>query len=150
MALEWLKQRYEETSATLTKEVAKFKNRKFMEGVVAGCAMVTYADGKALPAEKQKMVQFMRTSQAMQHFDLSEIQKLYNGYCEKLETDYTFGEAEMLQVINQVKGKDAEARTLVRVCCAIGAADGDFDTDEQKAVRKICRELNLDPADFDL
>ncbi|MDQ2695799.1 MAG: tellurite resistance TerB family protein, partial [Pseudomonadota bacterium] len=122
----------------------------FMEGVVAGCAIVTYADGKALPEEKQKMIQFMRSSQAMQHFDLGEIQKVYTDYCAKLETDFTFGEAEMLQIINRVKGKDAEARTLVRVCCAIGAADGSFDADEQKAVRKICRELALDPADFDL
>ena len=39
---------------------------------------------------------------------------------------------------------------MVRVCCAIGAADGNFDDDEKAVVRKICAELNLNPKDFDL
>jgi len=39
---------------------------------------------------------------------------------------------------------------MVRVCCAIGAADGNFDENEKTAVRNICAELGLNPKDFDL
>jgi tellurite resistance protein TerB len=39
---------------------------------------------------------------------------------------------------------------MVRVCCAIGAADGNFDNDEKAVVSKICTELGLNPKDFDL
>lgn len=39
---------------------------------------------------------------------------------------------------------------MVRVCCAIGAADGNFDEGEKTVVRKICAELSLNPKDFDL
>ena len=35
MALEWLKQRYNEVSANLKTEVTKFKNKSFLEAVVA-------------------------------------------------------------------------------------------------------------------
>lgn len=40
MALEWLKQRYAEVSASLKTEVTKIKNKTFLESVVAGwCAV---------------------------------------------------------------------------------------------------------------
>jgi tellurite resistance protein TerB len=39
---------------------------------------------------------------------------------------------------------------MVRVCCAVGASDGNFDESEKAAVRNICAELGLNPKDFDL
>jgi tellurite resistance protein TerB len=57
---------------------------------------------------------------------------------------------EALAAIGKLRSKPAEARLLVRVCCAIGASDGNFDETEKQAVKKICKELGLDPAEFDL
>ena len=54
-----------------------------------------------------------------------------------------------MQAIGRVK-KPEEARLLVRVCCMIGAADGNFDDKERALVTDICRELELNPKDFDL
>jgi tellurite resistance protein TerB len=39
---------------------------------------------------------------------------------------------------------------MVRVACAIGATDGNFDQKERTMVREICVELGLNPADFDV
>ena len=53
-------------------------------------------------------------------------------------------------MIGKIKGNDEQCRLLVRVVCAIGAADGDFDDKEKAMVAEIVRELGLNPIDFDL
>ena len=150
MALEWLKQRTSEALATMKTEVAKFKNKSFLEAVVAGCVIVAHADGTAKPEEKQKMMGFLRTNDSLSVFDVNEVIELFEKYSKSFEFDFAIGEANTLQTVAKLKGKDAEARLMVRVCCAVGASDGDFDEHEKNAVRKICNELGLNPKDFDL
>jgi tellurite resistance protein TerB len=150
MALDWLKDRFNEVSASLKTEVTKVRNKTFLEGVVAGCALVAYADGTVKPEEKQKMVGFLQASDVLSVFDVSTVVSVFEKYAKNFEFDYKIGEANALQAIGKFRGKETEARLLVRVCCAIGAADGDFDDDEKAAVRKICSELGLNPKDFDL
>jgi tellurite resistance protein TerB len=55
-----------------------------------------------------------------------------------------------LKVIARIKNDPGASRLLVRVGCAIGASDGDFDEKEKAACRLVCAELGLNPADFDL
>jgi tellurite resistance protein TerB len=150
MALEWLKQRYSEVTANLKTEVIKFKNKSFLEAVVAGCALVAHADGVVRPEEKQKMMGFLRTSEVLSAFSVEEVIAIFDKYSKQFEFDHQIGQASALQVVAKLKGKDAEARLMVRVCCAIGAADGNFDDGEKAVVRKICTELGLNSKDFDL
>lgn len=150
MPLNWLKNKFDEVSATLKTEVTKFRNRDFLEGVIAGCALVVYADGIAKPEEKQKMMGFLRTSDVLSVFDTNEVIKLFEKYATQFEFDWAIGEANVLQAVGRLKSREAEARLLVRVCCAIGGADGHFDDSEKAAVTKLCRELGLKSTDFDL
>ena len=150
MALEWLKQRYSEVSANLKTEVAKIRSKGFLEAVVAGCALVAHADGVVKPEEKQKMMGFLRNSEVLSVFSADEIIAIFDKYAKQFEFDAQIGQASALQAVAKVKDKEAEARLMVRVCCAVGAADGDFDDQEKAIVRKICAELGLNPKDFDL
>jgi tellurite resistance protein TerB len=148
--LSWLKGKATEVSNSLKDEVKKIQNHSFLEGVVAGCTMVAYADGVVRPEEKQKMMGFMRNSDALSVFDSGEIIKLFEKFSARFEFDRSIGEADALGAVGKVKKDEAQARLLVRVCCAVGASDGNFDSTEQAVVCKICRELGLNPADFDL
>ncbi|MBK8510434.1 MAG: tellurite resistance TerB family protein [Candidatus Competibacteraceae bacterium] len=150
MALEWLKQRYAEVTANLKTEVSKIKNKTFLESVVAGCALVAHADGVVRPEEKQKMMGFLRNSDVLSVFDPQEIIGIFDKYSKQFEFDHQIGQASALQVVAKLKGKDSESRLMVRVCCAIGAADGNFDDQEKAVVRAICNELGLNAKDFDL
>ena len=150
MALDWLKNRFNEVSANLKTEVTKIRNKTFLDGVVAGCVLVAYADGTVKPEEKQKMMGFLQTSDVLSVFDIKDVITTFEKFAKNFEFDYAIGEANALQTIGKIKGKESEARLMVRVCCAIGAADGDFDDDEKAAVRKICGELGLNSKDFDL
>jgi tellurite resistance protein TerB len=144
--LDWLK-----TQATsIQDEVKKFKNKNFMEAAVAGCALVAAADGVIKPEEKAKMAGFIQRNDALKVFDMSQVIQAFEKFTQGLEFDHTIGKGEALKAISKIKKSSDEARLLVRVCCAIGAADGDFDEDEKKTVREVCYELGLDPKEFGL
>lgn len=150
MSLSWLKGKLDDVTKSLKNEVTKIKNQTFLEGVVAGCTMVAYADGVVRPEEKQKMMGFMRSNDVLSVFDIGKVIALFDKSSSKYEFDRSIGEMEALATIGKLRSKPAEARLLVRVCCAIGASDGNFDETEKKCVSKICKELGLDPSEFDL
>jgi len=150
MALDWLKNRFNEVSSNLKTEVTRIRNKTFLEAVVGGCVLVAYADGVVRPEEKQKMMGFLQNSEVLSVFDTVEVIKLFEKFAKQFEFDTGIGEANALQAVGKLKDKESEARLMVRVCCAIGAADGDFDDSEKATVRKICNELGLSPKDFDL
>ncbi len=134
---------------SLQDEVKKFSNQTFLEGVLAGAALVAYADGNVSKEEKQKLVRFVQTNETLSVFDSDDVINTFTKFIERMDFDHTIGTGECLKTISKLKGK-AEARLMIRVCCAIGAADGNFDDDEKNVVRKICAELSIDPKEFDL
>jgi tellurite resistance protein TerB len=143
---DWLKNQ----KSNIEHEITKFKNRDFLQAVVSGCAMVAYADGEITPEEKAKMSRYLQVSNELKHFDIKDAIDIFNDLVTKFDFDLQVGRAEALKVIGKLKKKPEEGRMLIRVCCAIGAADGNFDDDEKEVVRLICRELNLNPAEFSL
>lgn len=148
--LEWLKTNAALAREKLAAEVTRFKNREFMDAVVAGCAMVAAADGDISSAEKQKMTGFIQNSSELKVFDLKDVIKSFQEICGKFEFDAEIGRAEALKTIGKLRNKPDAGRLLVRVCCAIGGADGNFDEGERAVCRNICKELGLAPSDFDL
>lgn len=130
--------------------IGKFKNKDFLEAIVAGCAMVAAADGNIDSSEKSKMSGFINRNEALKVFDMGHVITRFNYYADGFAFDFNVGKAECLKAIAKMKKNEEGARLLVSVCCAIGAADGSFDEDEKKAVRDICKELGLNPIEFQL
>ena len=148
--LEWLKTNATAARDKLSVQVSKYKNREFMDAVVSGCALVAAADGDISSSEKQKMVGFIQRSKELKAFDEKDVIKSFNAICDQFEFDPQIGRAQALRSISQLRKKEEAARLLVRVCCAIGSADGNFDDSERAACRTLCNELGLNPGDFDL
>lgn len=150
MVMNWLKENTAGARAKLSAEVSKFKNRAFMEAVVSGCALVAAADGSIDASEKQKMAGFIERADELKHFDMRQVIEVFQKTAGDFEFDHAIGKATALKTISKIKGNVEQARLLVRIVCAIGAADGDFDAKERAVVSEIARELDLDPVDFDL
>ncbi len=130
--------------------VTRFKNKEFMQAIVAGCALVAAADGDISAAEKQKMVGFIQRTDELKVFDMSEVIAQFNKFAEGFEFDAFIGKAEALKAIGVLRSNPEAARLLIRVCSAIGMADGEFSPSEQTVVMDMCQELQLDPAEFNL
>jgi tellurite resistance protein TerB len=138
------------TKQGLTDQVKKFKNKDFMDAIVAGCAMVAGADGKIDAAEKQKMAGYISRSDELKVFEMSDVIARFNHHAANIEFDAMIGKQEALKIISKFSSKNDMGRVIVGVCCAIGAADGDFDEQEKGAVRDICKALGLNPGEFNV
>lgn len=138
------------TKKGLTDQVKKFKNKDFMDAIVAGCALVAFADGKIDAAEKNKMAGYMNLSEELKVFDMTQVIAQFNHYVSNFEFSPEIGKQEALKSISKFSSKPEIGRLIVGVCSAIGAADGDFDDQEKAIVRNICSALNLNPNEFSL
>jgi tellurite resistance protein TerB len=81
---------------------------------------------------------------------MSDVITFFEKVVGSFDFDAGIGKAEALKVIGRLRSNSEQARIMVRVACAIGASDGNFDQSERAVVREICVELGLNPSDFDL
>ncbi|CAJ1317695.1 tellurite resistance TerB family protein [Paenibacillus sp. PK4536] len=138
------------TKSNLNDQMKKFKNKDFLEAIVAGCALVAAADGNISADEKQKMAGYIGRNEQLKVFDMSLVIARFNHYVENFEFDAIIGKQEALKAISKFKSKPEEGRLLIGVCSAIGSADGDFDPQEQAVVREIATVLGLNASEFGL
>ncbi len=84
------------TKKGLTDQVKKFKNKDFMDAIVAGCALVAFADGKIDAAEKNKMAGYMNLSEELKVFDMTQVIAQFNHYVSNFEFSPEIGKQEAL------------------------------------------------------
>ncbi|MGD6815958.1 TerD family protein [Metabacillus sp. 113a] len=126
----------------------RFKSQDVMDAIVAGCALVSLADGHISDTERQKVNEFFSSSQELRVFDTAKVNQKFNQFVMSLERDWMSGRAEAMRALGNVRSKPEIGRLVVRYCVAIGFADGNFDPSEKQAVADICQELGLNPAEF--
>jgi len=128
--------------------VSKYMGKDLTEALVAGSALVAMADGIIEPSEREKLIEYFRTSQEMRGININEVDSRFNYFVQRIQNDHMLGKAEALRAVGKLASKPDAARLMVRLCCAIGFADGEFAPVEKKIVEEISREVNLDPREF--
>jgi tellurite resistance protein TerB len=132
----------------LNDEIKQAENEHLMEGIVAGCALVAYADGRVTDDEHDRMVSLIRRFEPIAAFGVREVVETFEAATSRFTADPTDGEAAALKAVAKVKGAGKYPVLLIKTCCSIADADGGFDAAERKAVIRICGVLGLDPAKF--
>lgn len=145
-----IKEWFNQQKTSVQDSVARFKNKDFLEAVVAGCALVAAADGTINAKEKETMAGFIQRDEALKIFDMPQVIASFNKFVGNFEFNAAIGKAEALRAISKIKANPEAARLLIRVYSAIGMADGDFSDSEKVVIREICTELGLTPSDFGL
>ena len=128
----------------------KFKNKDFLNAAMAGSALIAMADGNISSEEKQKMIKFIESNDALSIFTTSDVIKAFQDFVGQLEFDKDIGEAKAYQALGKMKSNSEASRLLVRMIIAIASSDGVFDGDEKKIAVKIAKELAIDPSEFEL
>ena len=134
----------------LKTEALKFKNKDFLNAAMAGSALIAMADGSISSTEKQKMIKFIESNDALSIFTTSDVIKAFQDFVGQLEFDKEIGEAKAYQAIGKMKSNTEASRLLVRMIIAIASSDGNFDHDEKKIAVKIAKELSINPSEFEL
>jgi tellurite resistance protein TerB len=134
----------------LKTEALKFKNKDFLNAAMAGSALIAMADGSISSTEKQKMIKFIESNDALSIFTTSDVIKAFQDFVGQLEFDKEIGEAKAYQAIGKMKSNTEASRLLVRMIIAIASSDGNFDHDEKRIAIKIAKELAINPSEFEL
>ncbi len=145
-----LRSRITDMSNTTKTQVGKFKSKDFAKASMAMCALIAAADGTITADERRKTAGFIGGNDVLSVFDVSELQDHFTFYAGKLESDYDFGKVEAIATIGKLRSKPDAARAVIQVGIIIGGADGNFDKDEQQAVREACLAVGIPPSEFDL
>ena len=127
----------------LTRQVGRFKNKKFMQGTVAVCVRIAVSSDGVSSEEKQKMMGFLRSSEELKVFDTNEVIEFFNKLVSSFDFDVEIG-------ILALKDQPEAAQLALRVGIAVAKSDGNFDQDEKLASREIAIALGFDPAEFGL
>lgn len=131
-------------------EVLRARNEHLMEGIVAGCAIVAYADGWVTQDERQRMLGLIRGFEPIADFGLDDVLATFEGLSDRFINDHDQAERESFEAVARLRGAQRYPALLVEACCAIAAADGGFDAEEREAAIRICDVLGLDPAQFNI
>jgi len=137
-------------ASELKNDLLKYKNKDFLNAAMAGSALIAMADGSISSEEKQKMIRFIEHDDSLSVFSTKDVIAAFQDFVGQIEFDQDIGSAAAYKAIAKMKSDSDAARLLIRMIISIGSADGNFDTDEKKMAGKIARELNLNPAEFDL
>ena len=134
----------------LKTEAMKFRNKDFLNASMAGSALIAMADGSIASEEKQKMIKFIESNDALSVFTTSDVIKAFQEFVGQLEFDKDIGEAKAYQALGKMKSNNDAARLLMRMIIAIASSDGNFDANEKKIAIKIANELGVNPSEFEL
>lgn len=134
----------------LTNQVSRFKNKKFMQGTVAVCARIAVSSDGVSTEEKQKMIGFLRSSDELKVFEITEVVDFFNKLVSSFEFDFEIGKGETMKYILALKDQPESAQLAIHVGIAVAKSDGDFDNNEKQAVHEIIVALGFEPAEFSL
>lgn len=135
--------------AALRQELAA-GDEALMEAIVAGCAMVAYADGWVTPDEQKRMTGLIRAFDPVAAFGVAEVMERFEEISARFADDHDAGSTHALTLVSRLRGRPKDCRLLVETCCAIAAADGGFDAEERATVVAICDCLDIDPVEHGL
>ena len=125
-------------------QVDNYKNQEFKQAVMGICALIAAADGNVSSEEQQTVLDAIEMLPEFASFDKVELVQIFNSHCDKIQRNSTFGKIGVLADVKKLRqNRPEQADMAVTIGVAVANADGDFDKDEQSAVRDICKELGL-------
>lgn len=121
-----------------------------LQALVAGCAIIAYADGWVTPEERKRMLGLLRRFEPLRAYAAADVVHCFEEMTARFAADHDDGEERALALVTKVRGHRLHSEMIVRSCCAVASADGAFDAEERAAASRITLALGLRPAEFDL
>jgi len=134
----------------LANQVARFKNKKFLDCTIAICVGTSMANGSVGSEEKQKTLGFIQSSPELKVFDVSDVIKIFNELVANYAFDPEVGKGEVMKRILLLKDSPEALQLAIRVGIAVGKSDGEFEAAEQEFLRSVCSAVNIKPTDVGL
>ncbi len=129
----------------------RHRNLPFLKGAMAACALTATADGEISLSQRLRVDQIFEALEALKVFDPHEGVNLFNEFSEAIFKRPKKGQKEALKVVKKIAAEDPEkAELMIRICLAVGEADGVIGPEEQIEIVTLCGILNVEPEDCGL
>ncbi len=126
------------------------RNRPFLEGVMAACAMVAAADGEVSFAERVRVDQIMETLEALKVFDPHDGVNLFNEFTDAILAHPRQGHETAFEAMRKVADDPESGALMLRICCAVSEADGEKSLTDQIEIVSLCTRLGIEPTECGL
>ena len=118
------------------------KNRPFLEGVMAACAMVATADGNVSFAERVRVDQILQSLKQLQVFDPHEGIDIFNDFTDAILEHPATGHETAFLAMERIAKDPENGELMLRICMAICEASDNAIADQIEIVT-LCSRLNL-------
>jgi tellurite resistance protein len=118
------------------------RQQDLLDALVAACAIVAYADGRADDRERRRLLGMMRRIPLLEGFSRDDLAEEFARHERAFEADPAQAREQALATIATLKPNTTEMRTLLSSCDDILRADGVAHPLEYEALSAIGRALD--------
>lgn len=134
---------------SLRRELARYRQRPFLEALMACCAFVATADGVVSLSERSRVDRIFESLKELDIFDPNEAVDSFNEFADAIAADQAKGRRTALATIDDQAGEPKRAQLLLRASVAVSLADGELHDEERAALGDVCDALALAPTALD-
>ena len=131
----------------LASEVEHYQNKDFLKAAMAAFVLTAYADGSMGSVERYKIDETLKTEPGLREFDFQKATEILESYAGALKDEGEAAKSVLYNKVRRMAGNPKQARTVMRVCYLIVAADGRIEEAEMQTFRQLCGLLRLEPAE---
>jgi len=128
--------------------IGSLSDRAFLEAAMAAAAMVAIADGSIDAAERAEIADVFGSIDIFRNHDRAEGLGHFDRHVEALRSGDADAERLVMKMVRPIAERPGDARIILRLCCAVGAADGQVLEPERGAIQRLCRTLDILPEEF--
>jgi tellurite resistance protein TerB len=134
---------------TLKRELERYRQRPFLDALMAGCALVATSDGVVSLSERSRVDRIFESLRELETFDANEAVDRFNDFAEAIAEDAAEGRLAALAELEDQAHEPIRATLLLRACVAVSLADGELNDAERLALADVCSALALPPDALD-
>ena len=126
------------------------KDEALLEATMAAAAIVSMADGRVVTEERLEVKDVFSEVGMFELVDRTRGMSLFEKYCTMIREKNPARRQEMNASIKAIAPRQSDATLIIRLCCAVGEADGIVVEPEKSAIRDICHLLSVPPSEAGL
>ena len=131
-------------------QIERHKNKPFLDGTMAACALIAIADGEVSFSERIRVDQIIDALEALKVFDPHEAVDVFNRYCTKIIDSPQQGREQAMQAMRTAADTEEKAGLMVRVFLGICESGGESSLVKQIEVVMLCSMIGKNPKDLGL
>lgn len=132
----------------LKSDTARYWDKPFLKASMAVCAMTTLADGEMSLSERYRVDAILGAMDRLQVHNPEKAVEILDDYINALRTERESAGKVLEGKIARFSSDYKSARTLLRIAYLVVTADGDVAETERTVFDKICKTLNVAPAEI--